>query len=479
MISFLVASFDGCATLDTQFSEPIIRRRPGSTLPVGPSFLPRLLRGGPFRQDAASFLKQNAEQYGDLVYFETLGVKLLQFNHPELVQEMLVRDAHHHSRGIVMQRARSVLGNGLLTSEEPLHVRQRRLAQPAFHRQRISAYGEVITGYTLKMTDSWTSGSVIDAREEMLLLALRIVGKTLFDTDVEGEVHKIAAAVDSFMGFLPLAFLPFPDLIQRLPIPSMRRIRRGCDGLDELIYRMIRERRADPRDRGDLLSMLLASVDQEATDTEGPARMTDAQVRDECLTVLLAGHETTANALSFALRLLADNPEIQEQLASECRRALDGRAATADDYTNLNFAEQVFAEALRLYPPVWVTARTAKEDYAYRGMTIVRGTLLAAVQFAVHRDPRWWTDPETFDPARFTPAAKATRPRMAYFPFGAGNRQCIGEGLAWMEGVLSLATIVQNWKLKLAPGQTEPLSIAPSISLRPKGAVPLLVERRG
>jgi cytochrome P450 len=371
-----------------------------------------------------------------------------------------------------------VLGNGLLTSEEPLHMRQRRLAQPAFHRQRIAAYGETITHYTKLMTEGWRSGAVVDVHQEMLLLALRIVGKTLFDTEVEGEVHKIAAAVDSFMGFLPLAFLPFPELIQRLPIPAMRRIRKGREGLDELIYRMIRERRTDPGDRGDLLSMLLAATDAEEGDAGKVARMSNEQVRDECLTILLAGHETTANALSFALRLLAGHAEIQNRVAEEADRVLGGRAASAEDFGNLKYAEQVFAEALRLYPPVWVTARTAAEDYVYRGVPIAKGTILVAPQYAVHRDARWWPDPERFDPTRFTPTAKAARPKMAYFPFAAGSRQCIGEGLAWMEGVLALASIFQNWRLTPAPGHDGAIQIEPSISLRPKGAVPILVERR-
>jgi cytochrome P450 len=260
----------------------------------------------------------------------------------------------------------------------------------------------------------------------MLLLALRIVGKTLFDTEVEGEVHKIAAAVDSFMGFLPLAFLPFPELIQRLPIPAMRRIRAGRAGLDELIYRMIRERRADSEDRGDLLSMLLAATDAEEGDAGHVARMSNEQVRDECLTILLAGHETTANALSFALRLVAGHDEIQQRLAEEAGRVLAGRAAAAEDFASLKYTEQVFAEALRLYPPVWVTARTAAEDYVYRGVPVAQGTILVAPQYAVHRDARWWPEPERFDPMRFTPAAKAARPKMAYFPFAAGSRQCIG-----------------------------------------------------
>jgi cytochrome P450 len=465
--------------LDNLAQAPDIRLKPGKTQPEGPAFLPRLLRGLPFRQNAAAFMKENAEKYGDLVYFETFGVKALQFNHPDLVYDLFVKDAYRHHRGLVMQRSKMVLGNGLLTSEEPLHMRQRRLAQPAFHRQRIAAYGQAITHYTQLMTEGWASGSVVDVHQEMLLLALRIVGKTLFDTEVEGEVHKIAAAVDSFMGFLPLAFLPFPDLIQRLPIPAMRRIREGRAGLDELIYRMIRERRADPGDRGDLLSMLLASTDAEEGDGGKVARMSNEQVRDECLTILLAGHETTANALSFALRLVAGHGEIQERLADEAHRVLGGREATAEDYGSLKYTEQVFAEALRLYPPVWVTARTAAEDYVYRGVPIAKGTILVAPQYAVHRDARWWPDPERFDPMRFTPAAKATRPKMAFFPFAAGSRQCIGEGLAWMEGVLALATIFQHWRLTPAPGHDGPIRIEPSISLRPKGAVPLLVERRG
>lgn len=355
-------------------------------------------------------------------------------------------------------------------------MRQRRLAQPAFHRQRIAAYGEIIGSYTVRMTREWEQGSVFDVREEMLLLALRIVGKTLFDTDVDQDVHKFAEAVDSFQGFLPLAFVPFSTFVQRLPIPAMTRIRKGREELDALIYSMIRERRADPVDRGDLLSMLLAAKDPESDDPE--AGMSDALIRDECLTILLAGHETTANALSFCLWLLARNQDVQEQLAEEATRVLGGRSPTAEHYPKLPLAEQVFAEGLRLYPPVWVTARTAAEDYEYRGFLIRKDTALLAPQFAVQRDARFWPEPLRFDPARFTAEAKATRPRLAYFPFGAGGRQCIGEGLAWMEGALCLAAMVQEWRFATPADATEELAVDPAISLRPKGPVRLRVERR-
>jgi cytochrome P450 len=427
--------------------------------------------------NSADFLLTNAKRYGDLVYFKAFGKVGLQFNHPDLIQEMLVRDSRYHHRSLVMQRSKAVLGEGLLTSEEPLHMRQRRLAQPAFHRERIAAYGTVISHQTEVTTAGWRDGATMDVREDMLLLALRIVGKTLFDTDVEQDVHKISAAVDSFQGFLPLAFLPFSDANQRLPIPAMKKIRRGRTELDELIYRMIAERRADPGDRGDLLSMLLTSEEVEEGEAK-VSKMSDVQVRDECLTILLAGHETTANALSFALWLLARYPKEQEKLAEECRVVLGGRAPTAADYPQHGRAERVFAEALRLYPPVWVTARTAAESYEYRGMVIPKGAVLIAPQYAVHRDPRWWDSPEVFDPERFTAGAKAARPKLAYFPFGAGSRQCIGEGLAWMEGTLALAAMIQSWRVMTSVDDKGDIEVKPVVSLRPKGPVTLRVERR-
>ncbi|HEY5213676.1 MAG TPA: cytochrome P450 [Acidobacteriaceae bacterium] len=464
--------------MDSTHIPPDIRWLTAGRLP-GPTLWPRLLRGDVFQENAAMFLRANAQRYGDLVSFRALGRTVLQFNHPELVQEMLVRDASHHHRNLVMQRSKDILGEGLLTSEEPLHMRQRRLAQPAFHRQRISAYGEVIAQATTTMTQKWPSGEVLDVRAEMMLLALRIVGKTLFDTELEQDVEKIAAAADAFQSYLPLAWLPFSRVLQASPLPSMRRIRRGREELDELIYRMIRERRADPRDRGDLLSMLISSVDTEGAEPGGvAASMSDTQVRDECLTVMLAGHETTANALSFVLWLLAQHPAIQDELAAETAHVLQGRSPTAADYPELKLAEQVFAEALRLYPPVWVTARTAAESYEYRGMKIEQGTILVASQFAVHRDPRFFAEPLKFDPSRFTAEAKALRPRMAYFPFGAGSRQCIGEGLAWMEGTLSLAAMIQEWRVVALEGAPRSIALAPSVTLRPKGPVRLRVERR-
>ena len=456
--------------------------------PPGPSFVRRALTGQIFRASTIELLRANAALYGDLVHFRAAGRHVYQLNHPALVQEMLVRDAPHHHRGIVMQRARFVLGDGLLTSEEPLHLRQRRLTQPAFHRDRIAAYGSIIGDYALQMTRTWQSGDTRDVHHDMLLLALRIVSKCLFNADVQSEARNISAAVDAFMGFLPLAFLPFSAQIMRLPLPLMRRIHRGEAELDALIYSLIRQRRASDSgqhaggnpDQGDLLSMLVAAID-----TEGQTgSMSDRQVRDECLTLLLAGHETTANGLSFALWLAALHPEWQQRLRDEARQVLTGEAATAADYTRLPLTWQHFAETLRLYPPVWVTARTAAEPYTFRGLSIRKGSLLIAPQIVIHHDQRWWPDPERYDPDRFAGQApsqrgqeNSTRPRFAWFPFGAGTRQCIGEGFAWMEGVLALATILREWRVSLPADHSAALEIQPRITLRPKAGVHLQLHR--
>ncbi len=463
-------------------SKPDVRPSPDPRYPAGPDFLPRLLSGDLFRRNAAETTLDKARDYGDLVHDRIFNRHFYQLNHPDLVADLFLKDAPNHHRGFVMERSRDVLGHGLLTSEEPLHMRQRRLAQPAFLRERIAGYAEVIAAKTVAMTGSWQSGATLDLHPQMLELALRIVAKCLFDLDRFGaagepdDIGPIALAVDSFMSFLPLAFLPFSQQIQRLPIPAMRRLNAGKAHLDQLIYAMIAERRADPTDRGDLLSMLL-----NATDSEGEAgsnTMSDQQLHDECITVILAGHETTANALSFAVHLLAHYPEVQQRLHEEAVTVLGSRSPTAADYPRLPYATQVFAETMRLYPPVWVTARTCAIPYEIAGYKIAAGSTLIAPQFAAHRDPRYWPNPDRFDPARHTLEAKLTRPRYAYYPFAGGSRQCIAEGLAWMEGTLVLAVIAQDWRLAAPPGSPLVPAISAAISLRPAKGIPLEVHRR-
>lgn len=463
---------------------PDIRPNPRDPrYPDGPWLFSRLLTrrifGTERRQTPADFMRSVGRDFGDLAHYRIAGRHFYQFHHPDLISDFFVKDAPHHHRNIVMQRSRDVLGDGLLTSEEPLHMRQRRLAQPAFLRSRIAGYADVIADHTDMMTRRWQSGTTLDLHREVLELALRIVGKCLFDLDEIKDLHAMESAVESFMYFMPLAFIPFSRLVQASPLPSMRRLRAGQRYLDDLIYGIIAERRksthAANQSRADLLSMLMQATDAE----EGAAvSMTDQQLRDECVTIILAGHETTANALSFALHLLAHHPDVQNRLCAEAMQVLGrDRAATAEDYPKLKYATQVFAETMRLYPPVWVNARLCAEPYQVAGFTIPKGAALNAPQYAVHRDPRWWPDPERFDPERFTDEAKQGRPRYAYFPFGGGSRQCIAEGLAWMEGTLVLAMLARQWRFTPEPGAPAHIAITPSITLRPTHGVRLVVER--
>jgi cytochrome P450 len=452
----------------------------GSThYPPGPSYRDRLRNPGLLRLSTHEFLERNTKTFGDLVHYKAFGRHVFQFNHPEMVHEVLVRDAAMQHRGIVMQRAKFVLGEGLLTSEEPLHMRQRRLVQPGFHRQRIAAYGEIMLQSSDEMTARWQNGSPFDIHRSMLELTLRITGKCLFDSDVESEVKTISDAVTAFMGFLPLAFLPYPHLLLKIPFGFIGRIQKSQKKLDSLIYTMIAERRSSETDHGDLLSMLLASQDMEGA-TGG---MTVQQVRDECLTLLLAGHETTANGLSFIFFLMAQHPEVQEKVFAEASSifgtaSADGRRTAADIYEHLPYCQRVASEALRMYPPVWVTARTAAVSYAYRGMAIPAGSLLLVPQIAIHRDARWYPEPMHFNPDRFLPEASAARPRHAYFPFGAGSRICIGESFAWMEAVLVLANVIRKWRLGFNGSVPTELALSAQISLRPRDGVVISATKR-
>ena len=395
---------------------------------------------------------------------------------------MLVRDAAHHLRGVVLRRARGILGDGLLTSEEPLHLRQRRLAQPAFHRTRIAGYGAEIVNLTRQMSDSWPrEGALLEIHAEMVRLTLRITSRCLLGTDVNSVVQTFVDSMQVFNDYLPFALLPGASLLERLPIGPIPAMRRGLAALDDLIYSIIRERRASGILGDDLLGMLLGATG-DSDDSGTPEPMPDRQVRDEALTILLAGHETTANALTFALWLVARHPDVQERMRDEvfavCRDE-DGnpRAPEASDFRSLACVERVFAESMRLYPPAWVLARTASRDYTLRsGQLIPRGSHLIASQLVVHHDPRWWPDPLRFDPDRFTDEAKAARPRFAYFPFGGGARFCIGDNFAWMEGVLMLATLLQRWTLRLPDPTLEQLPLTPKFTIRPKDRADIIVE---
>jgi cytochrome P450 len=417
----------------------------------------------PFRRDPVGFLARLARQYGDVSQFRVGPVKMFLLNHPDYVRDVLITHHEKFHKGRALQRSKRLLGEGLLTSEGAHHRRQRRLAQPAFHRHRINAYAEVMIEYAERTSARWGAGQTLDVADEMMRLTLAIVGKTLFDADVESEADEVGGALTEVMELFGYLLLPYAELLDKLPLPATRRFRRARARLDAVIYRIIEERRRAAADRGDLLSMLLLAVDEEGDRTG----MTDEQLRDEVMTIFLAGHETTANALTWTFYLLAQNPEAEAKLHAEVDLILDGgrRRPAPEDLPDLRYTEMVVAEAMRLYPPAWAVGRMAIEEHEVGGYLIPRGATALMSQYVMHRDARFFPDPERFDPERFTPEAKESRPQYSYFPFGGGVRRCIGEGFAWTEATLLLASIARRWRMRLVPGRR--VELKPRITLRP------------
>jgi cytochrome P450 len=424
------------------------------------------------RRNPLSFLTQLSRDYGDIVHFKIGPQNLVLLNNPEMIKDVLVTQSHKFVKGRGLQLAKRLLGEGLLTSEGEFHRRQRRLAQPAFHRQRIVSYGKVMVECAARVADRWLDGATIDIAPEMSRLTLAIVGKTLFDADVESEAREIGEALTETIRVWRLSTLPYGELLEKLPLPSTRRFQAARTRLDATIYRFIEEHRAAGVDRGDLLSMLLMAKDAEG---DGGS-MTDEQLRDEAMTIFLAGHETTANALTWTWYLLAQHPEAEAILQDELREVLSGRHPTLEDLPRLTYSEMVLAESMRLFPPAWIIGRRALEDIEVNSYLIPAGSLVLMSQYVMHRDPRYYPDPNRFDPLRWSTEAKAARPKFSYFPFGGGPRVCLGESFAWMEGVLVMATLAQRWQMQLVPGQrVEP---QPLITLRPKFGMRMLLRRR-
>lgn len=413
-----------------------------------------------------------ARDYGDLAYFKVASQHLYLVNHPDLVREILVTNQANFIKSRALQRARVLLGEGLLTSEGQFHLRQRRLVQPAFHRERLAAYASVMSECAARLRDRWNAGDTVDVSSEMMRLTLAVVSRTLFNADVEAEATEIGEALTTVLKMFRVLIMPFSEYLEKLPLPYMRRFDKARARLDRTIYGLIHERRRSGADTGDLLSMLLLAHDEEA-DGSG---MTDRQVRDEALTLFLAGHETTANALTWTWYLLSQNPKCERRLQEEIDAVLDGRIPGMSDLPQLRYTEMVFAEAMRLYPPAWAIGRMATGPFELGGIPIAAKSICIVSPYVMQRDPRWFPDPERFDPERWTPEARDARPKFSYFPFGGGARVCIGERFAWMEGVLMIAAIAQNWRLKLAEGQcVEPL---PLITLRTKYGMRMAVEAR-
>lgn len=422
--------------------------------------------------DRLGYLTGLKEQYGDFVHFRMGFENVYLVSDPELIRQVLVTDNKNFLKGRGLERIKRVLGEGLLTSEKEEHLRQRRMMQPAFHRERIAEFARQMAAEAELTMAGWSDGQEIDIAREMGLLTLRIVGKTLFGSDVDAVAGDVSRSLTALMESFYLMMLPFPWLIERLPLPQLSRMRTGKRRLDAIIYGLIESRRKSGAHGNDLLSMLL-----EAQDTEGDGSgMTDEQVHDETMTIFLAGHETTANAMAWTWFLLAQNPGAERALHEEVDRVLAGRSPAAADYPALVFTEKVVSESMRLYPPAWMIARRAINEQKLGGYIVKQRGLVMTSQWILHHDARYFAEPMRFDPGRWTAEFKAALPKYAYFPFGGGPRQCIGEGFAWMEAVLLVAAISRRWKLELVAGQK--IEPEPVVTLRPRGGIKVRLRKR-
>ena len=442
----------------------------GDRVPPGPPG--HLLWGNllEFRRDPLGFLAACARDYGDIVRYRIAHFTTYLLNHPEFSEYVLVTNTRNFVKGRALQAGRDLLGNGLLMSEGDEWLRQRRLVQPAFHRDRIAASGNVIVGYAQQMLATWQPGETRDMHQEMIRLTLAIIAQIFFNTSVGEEADAVGAALYDFLEEFKHQVDTAMLIPQWIPTPGRLRAQKAIGRLEAIIYRLIHERRGSGLDNGDLLSMLLR-----AEDASGAA-MTDRQLRDEVMTLFLAGHDTTAVTLTWTWYLLALHPQIEAKLAAELQAVLGERLPCVDDLPQLRYSEKVIKESMRLYPPVWVITRVALQDCEIGGCRVPAGTSLALSQWVMHRDPRYFDHPDEFDPDRWTDGFSQQLPRFAYFPFGGGPRSCIGSSLAMTEAVLVLAVIAQRFRLTLAPGYR--LEMWPSLTLHPRHGMPLvLVEK--
>ena len=427
--------------------------------------------GAHFRRDQLGFYETCAREYGDFVETRMGPFRILLIYHPDAIEELLVARNRDFVKSPGVRLLAPLLGEGLLLSEGQTWLRQRRLIQPAFHRQRVADYGDVMSAFAERHIAGWKPGDTVDVHVEMMALTQSIVAKTLFDADVAGDAQDAIQAAkvlsDDFgVRLRSLRLLPF-----WVPTPRNVRSRRAVGRLCRVVDRIIAERVASREDRGDLLSMLV-----HAQDADDGTRMTARQVRDEVMTIYMAGHETTAVALSWAWYLLAQHPEADARLAEEIRDVLGGRRPAVGDLPRLKYADTVVLESLRLYPPAYGLGRQATVASEIAGRRVAPGDIFIAPTWVVHRDHRWFEEPNVFRPERWAKDLAQRLPRFAYFPFGGGPRQCIGNNFALMEAIVILVAIAQRFRLSLLPGQR--IMPTPYVTLRPEPGVRVALARR-
>lgn len=424
-----------------------------------------------FSRDTFGFIER-CRDFGDVVRMRFFYMTAYFLYHPKDIEYVVSTNAKNfiksrNQRSPLFQR---LVGNGLLTSEGDTWKRQRRLSQPAFHRTRINAYAETMAEYAQRTVSAWSDGEERDIHRDMMRLTLEIVVKTLFNADVSADAEKVGSVlsriVTPFAGQATLKWI----MDNRLPTPTHRQFNRDAREIDDIVFRIIDERRRSDEDQGDLLSMLLAAADEDGS------RLDDKQLRDEVMTIFLAGHETTALTLSWVWYLLGQNPEAEKKFHAELDAVLGGRLPTMDDLSRLPYTEKIARESMRLYPPAYALGREALNDCEIGGFKVGAGTQLFMFQWATQRDPRFFTEPDRFQPERWTEDFTNNLPKYAYFPFGGGPRVCIGNYFAMMEIILVLATIGQRFRFTLVSDQE--VNLMPAMSLRPAQGIQVVAETR-
>jgi cytochrome P450 len=440
--------------------------------PPGPGGLPYIGQAFNFTRDPLGFFSGLASTYGDISSFTLGGAQAFFICHPDYIREVLITQRASFTLSPLRKKLIAVVGHGLFTSEGDLHARQRRLMQPVFRKSRIEAYAGAIAELSRRTRDQWQPGTEIDLTDETMKLTMLVAARALFEDDIEADAGAVSSNLAVLLEYFTRISSPFLGLWLRLPTASSRRFHGAVRDLDAVIYRMIGRRRAAAAAGNDLLSLLM-----QAKDDETNVFMTEKQLRDEILTLLIAGHETTANLLGWTLYLLAQDQGSDAKLHAEVRAVLGGRPGfVASDAERMPFARQVIQEGMRLYPPGWFIGRAALADVRLGAHTVPKGSVVLMSQYVMHRDGRYFEEPERFKPERWAGDFQDRLPRGAYFPFSAGDRHCIGEGFAWQEALLILATLVERWKFELVPGQD--IRPKPSVTLRPDTPIRMIVRPR-
>jgi cytochrome P450 len=442
-----------------------------ATLPPGPKSRSPLGHGAEFIRDTVGFLRTCAREYGDIVTFRTGPQRTFLLNHPDYIEDVLVTRNHKFIKPFALRRMNLFLGNGLLSSDGEAWRRQRRLTQPAFHRDRVAAYADTMVAIAQRRLAGWADGQLRDVHEEMMQITYEIVGKTLFDAEVGDRAADVrdalAVTLEHYQKLVSSFWILLPDAI---PTPANLQLRKALERLDSAIYGVIAERRASDADHGDLLSMLLQARDEDGS------RLSSRQVRDEVMTLMFAGHDTTALTLSWCWYLLAQHADVEAELHAELAGVLSGRAPTVDDVQHLHYTGMVVSEVLRLYPPAWGIAREAVENGEIGGYRVPKGSIILMSQAVMHRDARYFEDPDSFKPERWANGLAKQLPKYAYFPFGGGQRLCIGYAFALMEATLLIGTIAQRYRFTLAADQrVEPHA---ALTLRPRYGMKMMCHKR-